>query len=107
MQCLAVDILIKDQVWSKVQHGAISERVRPPSQGKYHHPHPRRLDHEHLVVHVQVAETCPGEGGDQSPDHSFYVYYYITTVDEKIILHSLNKDMVGMKCELVFLLLYT
>ena len=68
------DILIKDQVWSKVQHGAISECVRPPPEGEHHHPHPRRLDHKHLVVHVQITETCPEWGGKQSPDHSSYVH---------------------------------
>lgn len=41
----SLHLLIKDQVWSKVEHGAVGECVGPPAQGEHHHPHPRQLDH--------------------------------------------------------------
>lgn len=34
------DLLIEDQVWGKVEHGAVSKSVGPPAQGEHHHPHP-------------------------------------------------------------------
>lgn len=34
------DLLIEDQVWSKVEHGAVGESVGPPAQSEHHHPHP-------------------------------------------------------------------
>lgn len=52
------DLLIEDQVWSEVQHGAVGEGVGPPAQSEHHHAHPGQLNHGHLVVYVHVTETC-------------------------------------------------
>lgn len=38
-------LLVKDQVWSKVQHGTVGECVGPPAQGENHDAHPGQLDH--------------------------------------------------------------
>ncbi len=51
------DLLIEDQVWGKVEHGAVSECVGPPAQSEHHHPHPWQLNHWHLIIHMQVTET--------------------------------------------------
>lgn len=51
------DLLIEDQVWSKVEHGAVSIGVWPPAQTEHHHPHPWQLNHWHLIIHMQVTET--------------------------------------------------
>lgn len=50
-------VLIENEIRGKVKHPPIDVLVRPPSQGKHHHPHPRLLNDRHLVVHMQISKT--------------------------------------------------
>lgn len=56
-----VNLLIKHQIWSKVQHSWVDIFEWPPSHGKYHQSHPGVLYDGHLVIYMQVTETYGGE----------------------------------------------
>lgn len=54
-------VLIYDQVWGKAKHVPVTLLVRPPAQTERHEEEPGVLQQSHLIIQVQVPESCGEE----------------------------------------------
>lgn len=59
-------VLIYDQVWCKAKHVPVTLLVRPPAQTERHEEEPGVLQQSHLIIQVQVPESCGEEQKLQS-----------------------------------------